>query len=86
MRIPGMEPASEGGRLKALLDHQDGSVHITSSRVAAQVLLGSDDCLLLLLLTGTFPNPQVYLCERGQLLLKFEEVFWLICRLNKLEV
>lgn len=64
MGIPGVEPARERWRLKALLDHQDRGINVTSSRVGAQVFLGSSRRLFLLCLLGAFSNPQVYLVKK----------------------
>ena len=57
-RVPGQEPASEGGGLKALLDQQDGGVRVAGARVGMQVLLTGYHRLLTLLLIGLVTHPQ----------------------------
>lgn len=63
--IPSVEPASEGERLVALFDEDDGCVQVTAGRVAAQVRLRALPRLLSLGFVGQVSNPQENLrCRR----------------------
>lgn len=58
MRIPGIEPASEGGRFVALFDKDDRCVVVTGGWVGPQVFVGTVPSFFGLLLVGKGPNPQ----------------------------
>jgi hypothetical protein len=59
--VPGVEPACEGGRLKALFDQHDGGVHISTPWVGPQVLMCRGDHILLLYLISSIAQPQEHL-------------------------
>lgn len=61
MRVPGQEPACEGGRLIALFNDQDGCAGVSATGVSVQVLLGCGKSSLLLLGIGFSPDPQEHL-------------------------
>lgn len=58
MRIPGTEPAGEGGRFVALLHKDDGRVLVAACRVHPQIFLGMEPSLLGLRLVGKVSDPQ----------------------------
>lgn len=62
--VPGVEPASEGGRLKALFDHHDGGVYIPTPWVGLQVFLCRGDHIVLLYLIGSLAHPQEHLSKK----------------------
>ncbi len=59
--VPGCEPPGEGGRLKSLLDKDDGGVWVSGAWVGAQVLLARDHCFFALYFIGLFTNPEEHL-------------------------
>lgn len=59
--VPGCEPPSEGGRLKALLDQDDGGVWVSGARVGAQVLPARNHCFLALHFICLFADPEKHL-------------------------
>lgn len=64
--VPGDKPPSEGGRLMALLDQNDGCVQAPLCWVSPQVLPAPGHCLLPLI-TCFFPKPQEDLGHRESL-------------------
>lgn len=65
MRVPGTEPAGEGGRFVALLDKDDGRVLVAACRVHPQIFLDVEASLLGLRLVGKVSDPQENLCEKS---------------------
>lgn len=65
VRVPSSEPASEGGRLKPLLDQDDRGIRISTTRVCAQVLLAAHHCLFAFYSVGLFANPQKHLIRQN---------------------
>lgn len=59
--VPGCKPPSEGGRLKSLLDQDNGGVWVSGARVGTQVLLAGGHCFFALYLIGVFTNPEKHL-------------------------
>lgn len=61
--VPGDEPPGKGGRLMALLDHNDGCGQAPLCWVSPQILMAPGRCFFLPF-TRSFPKPQEDLGQR----------------------
>lgn len=62
--VPGCEPPGEGGRLKSLLDQDDGGVWVSGARVGAQILSACDHGFFALFFIGLFADPEEHLIDK----------------------
>lgn len=58
VRIPGIEPAGEGGWLVSLFHKDDGCVWVAARWMGPQIFLCTVPCLFGLILVGQVPHPQ----------------------------